>query len=184
MSADFSDHYMMQNIQSNIVLIGMPGSGKSTVGVILAKKTARAFVDTDLLIQAAEKRSLQDIVDTEGYEALRSIEAELLANLSVKNHVIATGGSAVYSEKAMDRLKKDGIIVFLDADLATLKTRVGDFSARGLAKRPEQSFADLFEERLALYQNHADITINCVQKTQEAVCDEILEAVAARFSSV
>jgi len=184
LSADFSDHYMMQNIPSNIVLIGMPGSGKSTVGVILAKKTARAFVDTDVLIQTAEKRSLQDIVDTEGYEALRSIEAELLAHLSVENHVIATGGSAVYSDKAMDRLKKDGIIVFLDADLATLKARVGDFSGRGLARRPEQSFADLFEERLALYQKHAETTVNCAQKTQEAVCDEILGVVAARFSSV
>jgi shikimate kinase len=174
----------MQNSPSNIVLIGMPGSGKSTVGVILAKKTARAFVDTDVLIQTAEKRSLQDIVDAEGYDALRAIEAELLANLSVANHVIATGGSAVYSDRAMNRLKTDGIIVFLDADLATLKARVGDFSTRGLARRPEQSFADLFEERLALYQKHADITVNCAQKSQEAVCDEIIAAVAEKFPPI
>jgi len=121
----------MSEKPSNIVLIGMPGSGKSTVGVILAKKTSRAFVDTDVLIQTSRQQTLQEIVDTQGCAALRAIEEELLLGLSVQNHVIATGGSAVYSDRAMAHLQSDGIIVFLDADLPTLEARVGDASARG-----------------------------------------------------
>lgn len=167
---------MTQKKCSNIVLIGMPGSGKSTVGVILAKKTSRGFVDTDVLIQTAQQQTLQDIVDTRGYKALRAIEEDLLLHLSVRNHVIATGGSAVYSDKAMAHLKSDGRIVFLDADPATLEARIGNFSQRGLAKRPEQSFADLFEERRVLYHKHADITIDCTRTTQETVCDNIMAA--------
>ena len=162
--------------RSNIVLIGMPGSGKSTVGVILAKKTSRGFVDTDVLIQTAQGQTLQDIVDTRGYKALRTIEEDLLLGLSVRDHVIATGGSAVYSDKAMAHLKSEGRIVFLDADLTTLEARIGNFSQRGLAKRPEQSFADLFEERRALYHKYADITIDCTRATQETVCERIMAA--------
>jgi shikimate kinase len=147
--------------------------------VILAKKTARAFVDTDVLIQTSEKRTLQDIVDTEGYIALRRIEQALLTELRVRNHVIATGGSAVYSDAAMAHLKSEAMVVFLDADLPTLRARIGDFSARGLARRPEQSFDQLFAERLALYQQHADVTIDCVGIAQETVCDRIIEALEA-----
>ncbi len=164
---------MTKNL-SNLVLIGMPGSGKSTVGIILAKKTSLAFVDTDVLIQASQQQSLQSIVDTQGYAALRKIEEALLLGLSLQNHVIATGGSAVYSDKAMTHLKSDGRIVFLDADINTLMRRIGDFSARGIAKRPGQSFAELFEERLTLYKRHADITINGAKMTHEAVCDTII----------
>ena len=162
---------------SNIVLIGMPGSGKSTVGVILAKKSSRAFVDTDVLIQTSQQRTLQQIVDTEGYCTLRRIEERLLLNLALQNYVVATGGSAVYSDKAMAHLRADGVIVFLDADLDTLKARIGDFSSRGLARRADQSFAELFEERQALYRKHADITVSSAGKTQEAVCDQIMEAI-------
>ena len=166
----------MMRIQkySNIVLIGMPGSGKSTAGVILAKKMSMAFVDTDVLIQVSEQRTLQQIVDTQGHKALRRIEEALLLKLEVRNHVIATGGSAVYSDAAMAHLKSAGWVVFLDADLATLQQRVGDFSARGLAKRPDQSFSQLFDERLALYQKHADITVCCAGMAQETVCDRII----------
>ena len=164
-----------QHNRSNIVLIGMPGSGKSTAGVILAKKTSRDFVDTDVLIQSARQQTLQEIVDTEGYAALRKIEEALLLELSVQNHVIATGGSAVYSDRAMAHLRSQGVIVFLDADLATLEARVGDFSSRGLAKRPDQSFAELFDERVALYSRHAEITVDCAGRTQEAVCEQIIQ---------
>jgi shikimate kinase len=166
---------MMTRTASNLVLIGMPGAGKSTVGVILAKKTSRDFVDTDLLIQTSEQRSLQEIVDTDGYIALRKIEEEVLLGLSVHRHVIATGGSAPYSDPAMTQLKSDGLMVFLDVDVPTLKARVADFSTRGLAKRPGQSFSELFTERLALYTRYADITINCTGLTQEAVCERIIE---------
>lgn len=157
------------------MLTGMPGAGKSTVGVILAKQTSRDFVDTDVLIQVSQERTLQDIIDTKGYIALRQIEEDVLLDLSVQNHVIATGGSAAYSEQAMTHLKSDGVVIFLDVDIATLESRVRDFSTRGLAKRPEQSFAELFDERLSLYNKYADITIKCAGLTQEDVCAKIIE---------
>ncbi len=159
---------------SNIVLIGMPGSGKSTVGVLLAKFTSRSFIDTDILIQMEQGRCLQDIVDRDGYLSLRRIEEDILLKLDCRNHVIATGGSAVYSQAAMENLKKDGIIVFLDVDLPTLLSRVSDFATRGLAKRPDQSVADLFAERLALYQKYADVTIGSIGLTHEDVCASIV----------
>jgi shikimate kinase len=158
----------------------MPGAGKSTVGVILAKKTTRDFVDTDVLIQTAQGRTLQDIVDMDGYAVLRKIEEDILLDLSVQNHVIATGGSAVYSDRAMAHLKSDGVIIFLDVELATLESRVRDFSTRGLARRPDQSFAELFDERLELYTKNADITIKCDGMTQEQVCKRIIEEVRAK----
>ena len=160
--------------QSNIILIGMPGAGKSTVGVILAKLTSRAFVDTDLLIQASQARSLQEIVDKEGHLALRKVEEDVLLSLNCRSHVIATGGSAPYSHAAMTHLKADGVVVFLDVNLAALQARVKDFSTRGLAKRPEQSFGDLFAERFSLYTKYADITVNCSDITHEEVCTTII----------
>lgn len=157
----------------NIVLIGMPGSGKSTVGIILAKMLARPFLDTDILIQLVEKRSLQDIIDHEGHMALREIEERVLLEVNCKNHVIATGGSAAYSKRAMLHLKKNALIVFLHASLKTLKSRIHNYETRGLAKSPEQSFADLFHERFELYNRYADITIDSNRGSQEEVCQNI-----------
>jgi shikimate kinase len=168
---------MMTQGHSNIVLIGMPGSGKSDIGMILAKKTSRDFVDTDELIQTSQQRTLQNIVDTEGYAVLRKIEEEVILGLSIQNHVIATGGSAAYSAQAMTHLKSDGILIFLDVDLATLESRICDFGTRGISKRSDQSFAELFDERSALYTNHADITIKCGGMTQEQVCERIIAEV-------
>ena len=155
----------------------MPGAGKSTVGVILAKLTSRGFVDTDVLIQTSQERTLQDIVDTDGYAALRKIEEGVLLGLSVHNCVIATGGSAVYSDSAMAYLKSDGLAIFLDVDIPTLESRIHDFRTRGLAKRPDQDFADLFYERFALYTKYADITIKYTGLTQEEVCARIMDLV-------
>jgi shikimate kinase len=160
---------------SNLILIGMPGAGKSTVGIILAKLTSRDFVDTDVLIQTLQRRTLQDVVDTDGYAALRKIEEEVLLGLSVKNCVVATGGSAVYSASAMTHLKSDGLVIFLDVDIPTLESRVHDFSMRGLVKRADQSFADMFQERHVLYLKYADITFSCSGLTHEEVCAKIID---------
>lgn len=162
--------------KSNMVLIGMPGAGKSTVGVILAKMTSRNFVDSDVMIQISQGRSLQDIVNTQGPLALRDIEERTLLSLTIENHVIATGGSAVYSHAAMQSLKRRGVIIFIDVDLPTLTSRIHNFATRGLARRPGQSFSDLFEERFPLYKKYADITISCKNCSQEQVCTEIIKA--------
>jgi shikimate kinase len=160
---------------SNIVLIGMPGSGKSTVGIILAKLLGKNFVDTDVLIQTRHGRSLQDIVDNSGYLVLRAIEEKALLRLNIRSHVIATGGSAVYSRSAMEHLKVDGTVFFLNVDLDTLKARVSDFSMRGLARRPDQTIDDLFAERCALYRKYADIVIECAKLRHEEVCTKIIQ---------
>jgi len=157
----------------NVVLIGMPGSGKSTVGVILAKQLGFDFIDTDLLIQQAEGRTLQQVVDSDGYLALRATEERVIAALECSGTVVATGGSAPYSEKAMTHLKAHGTVVYLDVDLPTIARRIGDYASRGLAKRPEQTLADLFEERRVLYARYADLTLDAAQPGQEQVAAQI-----------
>ena len=134
-----------------------------------------------MLIQTSQQRTLQDIIDSDGYAVLRKIEQDVLLGLSIQNHVIATGGSAAYSDQAMTHLKSDGILIFLDVDLATLESRVRDFSTRGIAKRPGQSFAELFDERFVLYSKHADIAIKCDGMTQEQVCKGIIEKVREKI---
>ena len=171
---------VMAKGRSNVVLIGMPGSGKSTVGVILAKLTARDFVDSDVLIQTSQGRSLQQIVDQDGHMRLRQIEEDVLLGLDCQDHVIATGGSAPYSHAAMTHLDSQGIVVFLDVDLATLRRRVHDYATRGLAKRPDQSFTDLFHERFVLYTKYADVTVHCAGLTHEEVCARIIDELNRR----
>jgi shikimate kinase len=166
----------MDGTRSNVVLIGMPGSGKSTAGVLLAKLAGRAFIDTDLLIQSKTGAALQDIVDRKGYLELRRIEEQVLLDLDCRETVIATGGSAVYSPAAMRHLRAHGVVIFLQVDLQTLKTRVRDYDTRGLAKRPDQTIDDLFAERCILYRSAADITIDCARLGHEEVCARIMEA--------
>jgi len=167
---------MLKN-PSNIVLIGMLGPGKSTVGIILAKLISRDFVDTDVLIQTSQDRTLQDIVNTKGYMVLREIEERILLKLDRFNHVIATGGSAVYSHAAMTHLKSNGLVVFLNVELPVLESRICDFATRGLSKRPDQSLEDLFEERIVLYKKYADVTIECKGLTKEEVCEKIISSI-------
>ena len=173
----------MNKNKSNIILIGMPGSGKSTVGVILAKMLAKRYLDSDILLQNIEKRTLQDIVDLDGHMALREVEQRALLGIQCRNHIVATGGSAAYSEPAMMHLRRDGIIVFLHADLSVLKQRIHNYETRGLAKRPEQSFQELFEERLVLYEKYADITVKSSKLTQDQVCDAIIAQLPINLTS-
>lgn len=162
----------------NLVFIGMPGSGKSTVGVLVAKRLGLGFVDTDLLIQQEAGRTLQEIVDQDGYQALRNIEEQVLLNLDVQGHVISTGGSAVYSDAAMKHLKADGTVVFLDIPLDVVIERIGDYSLRGISRRPDQSLAELFDERFALYTRYADVTVKGAGLTHDEVCEAVLSAIS------
>jgi shikimate kinase len=158
---------------SNIVLVGMPGVGKSTIGVILAKNLGMGFVDSDILIQQEDKRTLQKIIDVSGYLALRGIEEKILLQLECSRHVIATGGSAVYSSRAMDHLGASGMIVFLHLDFGEIQRRIRNFHVRGIARRPDQSFYDLFCERSDLYARYADTTVDCRKRTIEEICEII-----------
>ena len=147
-------------VKSNIVLIGMPGVGKSTVGVILAKILAYHFLDSDLVIQEREKRRLHQIIREEGTEGFLKIENEVNESLDVERTVIATGGSAVYGREAMEHLKKIGEIVYLKADYATISRRLGNFEKRGIALKPGQTLKDLYNERCALYEKYADVIVD------------------------
>ncbi|PSF10892.1 MULTISPECIES: shikimate kinase [Marinobacter] len=158
----------------NLIFIGMPGSGKSTIGVLVAKRLGMGFIDTDLLIQEQAGRTLQEIVDQDGYVALRQIEEQVLLALDVHNQVISTGGSAVYSDAAMQHLKRNGTVVFLDISLETVIHRIGDYSLRGISRRPDQSLAELFEERFALYTRYADLTIKGEGFNQDQLCEAII----------
>ena len=158
---------------SNLTLIGMPGAGKSTIGIILAKTLGLGFVDTDVLIQVQQGRTLQQIMNQSGYLGLRDIEAETIMNLMVRDHVIATGGSAVYSKKAMAHLGDMSTIIFLDVDMDEIQRRIHNFTTRGIAKAADQSFEALFQERHILYTRYADMVIDCRELNQDQVADKI-----------
>jgi len=164
-------------MSANLILIGMPGAGKSTVGVILAKLLSMDFIDTDILIQRKCICELQTIVNTQGYLTLRAIEEEVITALSANSTVIATGGSAVYSATAMSHLRKNGTVVYLKLAMRELVSRLHNFATRGIASPPAQTFRSLFTERSRLYREYADVTIDCSGKSQDAVAEEIAESV-------
>lgn len=147
----------------------MPGAGKSTVGVVLAKQLGLGFSDTDLHIQAREERTLQDILETEGYLRLRKIEEEVVMSVSLAGQVIATGGSVVYSDNAMQRLRGAGRIVYLKAGLETLRERVARNPERGIASDSALSFEDIYAERTPKYERYADITVSAEQGSADSV---------------
>ena len=154
---------------SNLTLIGMPGAGKSTIGIILAKNLSLGFIDTDVLIQINQGKSLQQILDESGHLALRAIEEEEICRLNVNRHVIATGGSAAYSERAMAHLGSMSTIIFLEVSFEEITRRIRNFETRGIAKGPHQTFQDLFVERQILYRRYAQLTIPCDGIDQEEV---------------
>lgn len=158
----------------NIILIGMPGCGKSTVGVILAKTLGIGFVDTDLIIQQRENRLLQNIIDTDGIDFFLNCEAEAVKSLVCDNSVVATGGSVVYREDAVQHLKSNGKIIFLDVPLDEIERRLNNINTRGIAAKKNKSIEDIYNERIALYNKYADIIIKTdgesVEKTVEKIC--------------
>ncbi len=162
-------------IKSNIILIGMPGVGKSTVGVLLAKALGRYFLDTDVYIQALENQTLQSILDKKGKEDFCNMEQEQIMCINVKNAVIATGGSVVYSPKAMKHLSADGIIIHLDLDCESIEKRITNLSTRGVVKEKHQSLKDLYGRRQPIYLEYAQISINCADKNQDQIVTEIIE---------
>lgn len=170
-----------ENMKSNIILIGMPGAGKSTIGVILAKAVKKPFIDTDLLIQQKENRYLQDIINNDGLEAFIKIEESIIEGINVDNHIIATGGSVIYSKAAMEHLRDNGIIVYLDLKLFHIRQRIKNMKTRGIALKKGQTLESLYTERAPLYSSYADITIDCSHKHIETIAEEIKNKTAAGF---
>lgn len=144
----------------NIVLIGMPGSGKSTIGVLLAKMIGYDFIDTDILIQQQENKKLYKIIEEDGLEYFKKVENKINSKLDLDKTVIATGGSVIYGKEAMEHLKKIGTIVYLKASKEELKTRLSNFSTRGVAIEKGKTFDDLYAERIPLYESFANLTIS------------------------
>ncbi|HIU35000.1 MAG TPA: shikimate kinase [Candidatus Fimenecus excrementigallinarum] len=160
----------------NIVLIGMPASGKSTVGVLLAKTLGVGFCDTDLCIQQRAGRLLQDIIDTDGIEAFLDAERDAVLALTCTNTVIATGGSVVFRDAAMQKLKSDGVVVFLDVPLPEVQKRLRNIKTRGVAAKKGESVEEIYRERLPLYKRYADLTVSCAAHTPEQSVRRILDA--------
>ena len=161
-------------MKSNIILIGMPAAGKSTIGVLLAKSLLKSFIDTDLIIQSKCGCALCDIIERDGTDAFLKIENDVICSQEYTASVIATGGSAVYGEEAMSHLRSDGIIVYLDIPLDEIKKRIGNIKSRGVAMKNGTTLQDLYNERTPLYNKYADITINCQGKTAEETVEVII----------
>ncbi|MBE6766533.1 MAG: shikimate kinase [Ruminococcaceae bacterium] len=160
----------------NIILIGMPGSGKSTVGVLLAKIIGYRFIDTDLLIQEKEGRKLFEILRDSGNDYFAAVENEVNSSVMADKTVIATGGSAIYGEDAMKHLGSIGKIVFLDVPLYELEKRINNLSTRGIMFKSGQTLNDIYSERLPLYRKWADITISCEGESLSENAMKIAEA--------
>ncbi|MBQ8228943.1 MAG: shikimate kinase [Clostridia bacterium] len=161
----------------NIILIGMPGCGKSTIGVLLAKAIQFGFVDCDLLIQRRCSMSLQSIIDTQGLDRFLNEEESTIVNFTDDNCVVATGGSAVYSQKAMEHLKKNGIVVYLSLPLEDIESRLTNIKTRGVAMTKSQTIGELYKERCPLYEKYADITVKTHNLNIEQTVEKIAESI-------
>jgi len=160
---------------SNIVLIGMPGVGKSSIGVIYAKAIGYGYIDSDLLIQAREKKLLKDIISEVGVDGFNKIENEVNSEIWADRCVIATGGSVVYGDEAMAHLKEIGLVVYLKLSYDEIKNRLGDLKQRGVSIKEGMTLKQLYDERTLLYEKYADITVDFEGKSVE----ECVRALAA-----
>lgn len=164
-------------MQSNVVLIGMPGSGKSTCGVVAAKMLLKNFFDTDLLIQNLEGASLQSIINDNGTRYFEGAEEKAILSLDIQGTVIATGGSVIYSYKAMEHLKSLGKVIYLHLEYEQMCSRINNMSTRGILMKNGETLRDMYNERLPLYKKWADITIDCNNGTVESTAYSIVSAV-------
>lgn len=160
-------------MKNNIVLIGMPGAGKSTVGVVLAKVAGHKFVDSDLVIQETTGKLLHELITEYGMEGFLEIENRINAELDVTKSIIATGGSVIYGEEAMEHLKKIGLIVYLKLSLESIADRLGDLKQRGVALKEGWGLKELYEERVPLYEKYADLVIDCENKSIRRITEEV-----------
>lgn len=158
------------------MLIGMPGSGKSTCGVVAAKMLLKNFFDTDLLIQNIEGISLQQIIDTKGNDYFEKAEESAILDLDIQGTVIATGGSVIYSDRSMEHLKSLGKIIYLHLDYEHMCSRISNLSTRGVVMKNGETLKDMYDERLPLYQKWADVTIDCNNNTVEETAQAISNA--------
>ncbi|WP_426450696.1 shikimate kinase [Paenibacillus sp. S-38] len=161
----------------NIVLVGMSGAGKSTLGVLLAKALGMDYVDTDIVIQQREGKLLQEIIDNDGIEIFMQIEEKAVSELQLKNCVISTGGSVVYSEKAMDVLKQEGQVIYLHVPYEEIRRRLINVTTRGIVIKKGNDLKDVYEERVPLYIKYSDKTLDCTNKDIEICVGEIIELI-------
>lgn len=161
--------------KSNIILTGMPGAGKSTVGVVLAKRKGCRFLDSDLLIQEKYDALLYELIAEHGIEGFWKIEEEVNASILVKRTVIATGGSVIYGPAAMEHFKEIGRIVYLKLSCNTIRDRLGDLNERGVTMRDGQTLEDLYRERVPLYEKYADIVLDCEKKSIREIVSELCQ---------
>lgn len=162
-------------MKENIVLIGMPGVGKSTLGVVLAKELGFQFVDADLLIQERENRLLKEIIAEDGVEGFLKIENDVNASIRAEKTVIATGGSVIYGAEAMAHLKKIGTVVYLKLDYDTLDSRLGNLKGRGVVLKDGQTLQDLYNERIPLYEKYADVIVDEGRLDLEQTLTQVLK---------
>lgn len=162
-------------MKNNIVLIGMPGVGKSTIGVILAKVLGYQFVDADLLIQQQEGKLLKDIIADVGTEGFIQVENRVNASIQAEKTIIATGGSVVYGKEAMEHLKSIGTVIYLKVSFEILQKRLADIKGRGVVLKEGQDLCALFEERAPLYENYADIEISEEDLSVEETVEKLVE---------
>lgn len=165
---------------NNIVLIGMPGAGKSTVGVVLAKRLGCRFVDSDIVIQEKTGLLLHEIIEKQGLDGFLKVENEVNASLEAKRSVIATGGSVIYGKEAMEHLKETGMVVYLKLSYPAVERRLGDLNERGVAVREGQSLLDLYRERVPYYERYADVVLDCEDKMIRDIVAEIVSFVKLR----
>lgn len=160
--------------KDNIVLIGMPGVGKSTVGVILAKVLGYEFIDADLVIQKEEGKLLKEIIEEVGTDGFIEVENRVNSSLMVEHSIIATGGSVVYGKEAMEHLRSIGTVIYLQLPYEELDKRLSDIKGRGVVLRDGQTLKDLYEERVPLYEKYADVVVNEYGLNVEQTIDKIL----------